>query len=260
MLAMWSLLFVGCEEKVSKPKTLDPLEARTYEYLTLIKAKSWDAAYAMLSAETQKYYPKEKFVEDATGFILPKVDALYVTKIEKHKLDALVFTEFKPKTEWATYNTMEEAKVKLNYLYKDGKWLVHYPDIVTQGAEDEEKEKVRLARVAEWKPNLLFHDFKVENKITDEGPMLVFNGEVENTSDKPVEMVMAMVDFFDANNQKIYNVVVVPVYISAWEKKTALGPKSKTPFIQSISSEIPDSWSGKFEYYLFDAGDMPQAQ
>ncbi len=260
MLALW-LAFSGCEEKVSKPKTQDPLEALTYEYLTVIKAKDWDKAFGMLSADTQKYYDKKEFTEWATTFILPKVDAVYVTKITKHKLDAEIKTEFKPQSSWATYNTMEQAKVNLNVVFKDGKWWIHYADIVAKGMEKEQWEKERQERVAKWEPFLKFHDFRVENKITDNGPMLVVDGKLENTGDETVEMVQTMVKFFGPKGETVYSVVVVPIYVSKWdETKKALGPKETREFTESISSEIPDTWVGKFERVLYDAGNMPTPQ
>ena len=257
-VALAALWVLACSESIRKPQTRDPLEALTYDYLNKVKMKKWDDSYNMMSADTRKYFDKKAFVEWATTFIAPKVDYVYVTRIEKRKLDATVYTKFMKKTKWESYNSLEEAKIKLSFVYKDGKWWVHRGDIVEEGREKEEKEKARLARVAEWKPHLKFHDFKVESKITADGPLLVFDGEIENTSDKIVEMVMVMVDFFDAKGVKVFDIVVVPIYISKWEKdKGALGPKSKTTFQSSISSEIPDTWAGKIDYYVYDAGDMP---
>ena len=249
-------LAAACSD-TTKPKTKDPLESLAYEYIGFVKAKNFDGAYNMLSNETRRYYPKEEFIEYATSFILPKVDAVYVTRLEKRKLDATVFTEFKPRSSWATYNTMEQAKIKLFVVYKEGKWLIHMTDIVEKAREKEEREKERLARVAEWKPHLEFHEFRVENQITDDGPMLVFHGEIENKSEKLCEMVMVMIDFYDGKGAKVFNIVVVPVYISTYEKMEGLKPKGKLPVQSSISSEIPEAWSGRIEYSLWDAGVMP---
>jgi hypothetical protein len=252
------VVLAGCEQESAQTK--DPLETLTYQYLDKVKNKDWDGAYAMLSDETQKYYPKEQFTEYLQEFVLPKVDALYVTRIEKHKLDASIETSFKPKSSWATYNTVESAKVKLEVVYKDGNWLITFPDIIAKGQEKEEKEKARQERVAKWEPLLKFNTFTVENKITDEGPMLVFNGEIENTGEETCEMLMVMVDFFDGKGEKVFNIVVVPIYISPYEKKDGLQAKEKEVFQSSISSEIPDTWSGQIKYRVFDAGDMPQKQ
>ena len=261
-LFIMGIFLFGCDsgKGLVKAKTDDPLEAKTYEFLGKIKLKDWDTTYGMLSDDTKKYYPKEDFIAWAKEFLVPKVDYVYVTKIEKHKLDATIFTKFKPNTTWSNYNSMESAKIKLEYVYKGGKWLIHMSDIVMKGMEKEAKEQERMVRVAEWKPHLKISKFKVENKITDEGPMLVFHGEMENTGTKAVEMVMVMANFFDGNDKKVYNVVFVPVYISEWEKREALGPQKKQVFQQSISSAIPDTWSGKVTHELFDAGDMPQKQ
>lgn len=261
-IIMFAVIAFGCDESkiAMKPKTEDPLEAMTYDYLNNVKAGNWDGAFGMMSEETRKYYPKEEYVAWAKDFILPKVDFVYVTKIEKRKLDAIVLTKFKPQTTWTTYNTLEQAKIKLEYIFRDGKWWIHMSDIVQKGREEEARREARLGRVAEWKSKLLISNFRVENRITDEGPMLVFNGDVENKGDKAVEMVMVKVDFFDGQGKKMYDVVVVPIYISEWEKKTALRSMKKTPFQQTISSEIPDTWTGEIKYELHDAGDMPQKQ
>ena len=66
--------------------------------------------------------------------------------------------------------------------------------------------------------------------------------------------------FFNANHEKVYSVVVVPVYISRWDPKKAkpLMPGENRDFIETILSEIPDDWSGEFKYELWDAGDMPK--
>ena len=211
-------LAAACSD-TTKPKTKDPLESLAYEYIGFVKAKNFDGAYNMLSNETRRYYPKEEFIEYATSFILPKVDAVYVTRLEKRKLDATVFTEFKPRSSWATYNTMEQAKIKLFVVYKEGKWLIHMTDIVEKAREKEEREKERLARVAEWKPHLEFHEFRVENQITDEGPMLVFHGEIENKSEKLCEMVMVMIDFYDGKGAKA-NLVGEAADCEARDEKT----------------------------------------
>ncbi len=246
----------ACSEG-SKPKTKDPLEALTYQYLQTVKVKDWDKAYAMFSEETRKYYPQKTYIEDATTHVLPKVDSVYVTRIEKHKLDAVVETKFKPKSSWATYNTMESALIKLNFVYQNGNWYIHEPEIVSKGMEEEAKQAERKARVDKWGKMIKLNNFSVENKITDEGPMLVFHGEVENVGDEAVEMVMVMVDFFDGKGNKVYNVIVVPVYVSPRQEMSALAPKSKKDFQQTLSSEIPDTWSGKVDYYVHDAGPMP---
>lgn len=256
---VFALGLAACEKADdAASQTRDPLETLTYRYLNLVKSKDWDGAYGMLSEETRKYYPKDQFIEYATDFVLPKADEVYVTKIEKRKLDASIETSFKPKSSWATYNTVEGLKIKLEVVYQDGAWFITFPDIIAKGQEREEKENARLERVATWQPRLVFHSFSVENKITDEGPMLVFNGEIENTSDETCEMVMVMVDFLDGRGEKVYNVVVVPVYISAFEKKEGLKAKTRLKVQSSISSEIPDTWVGEIRYQIYDAGDMPQ--
>ncbi len=249
-------LATACSEN-AKPKTKDPLEALTYDYLNLIKQKKWDEAYAIHAAETRKYFPEKEFIAYAEDFISPKVDAIYVTRIEKRKLDATVETAFKPKSNWATYNSLESAKLKLEYVYQDGKWWISRPEIVVKGAEEEAKNNARQERVNKWKPHLKFSDFRVENKITDEGPTLVFHGELENTTQEPLEMAMVKVDFFDGKGSKVFHIVFVPIYVSEWQKKEALKPGEKRTFMESVSSEIPDDWSGKIDYYLFDAGEMP---
>ncbi len=253
------LLISACSES-EQARTKDPLEALTYEYVDYIRTKDWDKAYAMLSVDTQKYYKKDKFIEYAKSFILPKVDAIYVTKIEKRKLDADITTAFKPKSSWATYNTMKSALVNLFVQYKDGKWYIHYKDIVDKAIEEEKIENDRKARVAKWSPHIKFLDFKIENTITEEGPMLVFNGEMENTAEELLEMAMVMVEFLGAKGEKVYSVVVVPVYISAYEEKAGLKGKSKMKVQSTISSQIPDTWVGKINYRLWDAGKMPQKQ
>lgn len=260
MTILLAILVFACSSEVSTPKTTDPLEVMFYDYLKLIKEGNYKGAYDMFSADTKEFYPLEEYTEYAKSFILPKVNDVYVTKIEKRKLDATVFSEFKPKSSWATYNTMESAKVKLDFVYQNGRWWIHYTDKVNEGKEKKALEDARLARVNEWKPQVKFNEFKVENKITDEGPTLVFTGEVENLSDKPCEMIMVMVEFFNHKSEKVFQIILVPVYISKYEGKEGLKPKSKLKFESSILSEIPDSWTGKINYYIWDAGKMPAKQ
>ncbi len=257
LLAITILLLTAlsaCEQ--ARPK--DPLEVISNKFFQHCKMVQWDDAYGMLSADSQKYYKKEKFVEDASMFIKPKVDSLYITRIEKHKLDALVFTEFKPKSSWETYNTMESAKVKVNYVYRDGKWKVHYPEIVSKGQEEEQIESERKARSDKWNKAIKFNKFNVENKITDDGPKLVFTGEWENVGEEAVEMAMVKVQFFDGNDKEVYAVVVVPQYLSRHDPdRKPFAPKEKREFVETISSRIPDTWSGKVKYFIWDAGKMP---
>ena len=143
MMLLISIL-AACEKAPTRAK--DPLEVLSDNYFQLCKTDKWDDAYAMLSADSQKYYPKETFIEDQKMYIKPKVDSMFITKIEKHKLDAVVFTEFKQGTSWEPYNTLESAKVKVNYVYADGQWKIHFPDIVTKGIEQETLDNERKAR------------------------------------------------------------------------------------------------------------------
>jgi len=260
MIVLLLVLVMGCSNEVSAPKTTDPLEVMFYDYLKHVKQGNYDAAYALFSKETKQFYPMEEYVNYAKTHILPKVNDVYVTKIEKHKLDATVFSEFKPKSSWATYNSMESAKIKLEFVYQNGKWWIHYTDKVNEGQEKKAVEEARIARVNEWKPNLKFLEFRVENKITDEGPTLVFHGELENLSDKLCEMVMVMVEFQNHKAEKVFQIILVPIYISKYEEKEGLKAKTKLKFESSISSEIPDTWTGKINYYVWDAGDMPAKQ
>lgn|GEM_PF-5073459 len=264
-IALWAIMMflftvlAACEKAPTRAK--DPLEVISENYFQLCKTDKWDEAYAMLSADSLKYYPKETFIEDQKMYIKPKVDSLFITKIEKHKLDATVFTEFKPGSSWETYNSLDGAKVKVGYIYADGQWKIHFPDIVTKGIEQETLENERKARADKWTPFIKFLSFNVESKITEEGPKLVFTGEYENTGKEAVDMIMLKVQFFDPDEKEVYSVLLVPQYLSKRNAdRKPFGPGEKRPFTETILSEIPDNWSGKINYFIWDAGPMPAAQ
>lgn len=260
---------IGCSESVENAKTNDPMEIQTYEFLKLIKEDKLDQAWALYSEETRKYFPKEQFAEwvkDAQ--IKDKAEFVYVTKLDKQQLTGTVFTEFKPRTRWAPFNSQDEAKIKLDFVYVNGQWQVHNKKVVDAAKEDEAINGERRKRADEWKTRVKFHEFKVENKMVDGSPALVLAGELENISENEMQMIQMRVYFLDANGKDLALdkagrqkfVVFVPVYTSARQGKKPLQPKERRTFVETILTEPPDDWTGEIRFDVFDAGEMPLPQ
>ncbi len=256
LLAVMAVSMLVACDKVNRTK--DPLEVETEAYLELIKQKKWDEAYARYTDETRKYWTKEEFVKSEEERVTPYLGDILIKRIEKHKLDATIFTEFISRNRHL--NSLEEAKIKLQYKYENGKWWLDRPDLVQKGKDKERQEQERKDRVEKYGKPLKIEEFKVRTEMMDEGPTFVFSGKITNTGTETAEMVMIMVEFFNDKKEKIYSVVVVPIYISPPEGKEALKPKQTQKYQISILSEIGDDWDGSINYYVYDAGPMPTAQ
>ncbi len=254
------VLAIACDQEkgpmVEKHK-LDPVEAATMEFLDAVKAKKWDNAYAMLTAKTREAWPKEEFIKETKFQITPKIGSLHIRRIEKKAETATLYTDLIG--DWAHLNTVESQRVTLQWRKENDKWLIEKPEMIAKLEEQRALDAARKARADKWRDKLVWSDFKVRSELTEEGPALVFTGNVKNAGASALEMAQVFTYFFNADNEKVYSVVVVPVYISRWDPKKAkpLMPGESREFIETILSEIPDDWSGEFKYELWDAGDMP---
>jgi len=73
-------------------------------------------------------------------------------------------------------------------------------------------------------------------------------------------MIMLKVQFFNPDDKEVYSVILVPQYLSKRNAdRKPFGPGEKRQFTETILSEIPDDWSGKINYIIWDAGPMPEA-
>lgn len=257
LLLAAALVATACQPQRVRQVVSDPAHQRVVDFLLLLEQEKFDDMYAMYDAETREAWPKEQFVDWAKKRV--RYAQFYkVTKVERsaEANKATISTEltgrFYNKNGYA--DAIFDPVLLLNA--QDKQWYLRNTRVVEIAEYNRSQEETRKKRVAATAPKVLIEGLKVESQIIDDKPQLVFTGKITNNSDKELEAIRLEFRFLGPEREKLMKLHVFPVYPTPEGNKGPVKIGGKMDFVETIASEIPNNWTGDFEWEVFDLGSI----